>query len=88
MTGALIVMISTYVWNLGQTNPMAGIKEPLPSKYSAQLLCRLWRAREGYSIQLILENAYHSIAINLYMSLGIDEVYSCDNGYPFNYVSS
>ena len=30
-------MISTYVWNLGQTNPMAGIKEPLPSKYSAQL---------------------------------------------------
>ena len=37
MKEALIVMISTYVWNLGQTNPMAGIKEPLPSKYFAQL---------------------------------------------------
>ena len=30
-------MISTYVWNLGQTNLMAGIDEPLPSKYTAQL---------------------------------------------------
>ena len=31
------MMISTYVWSLGQTNPMDKIREPLPSKYSAQL---------------------------------------------------
>ena len=37
MKGALIIMISTYVWSLGQTNPMDKIREPLPSKYSAQL---------------------------------------------------
>ena len=27
--GALLMMISTYIWSLGQTNPMAKIKEPL-----------------------------------------------------------
>ena len=37
MQGALLIMISTNIWSLGQTNPMARIKEPLPSKYSAQL---------------------------------------------------
>ena len=37
MKGALIVMLYMYVWNLGQTNPMARIKEPWPSKYSTQL---------------------------------------------------
>ena len=37
MKVALIAMISTYVWNLGQTKPMVGIKEPLQSKYYAQL---------------------------------------------------
>ena len=37
MKVALLMMISTYVWNLGQANPMAGDKKPLPSKYSAQL---------------------------------------------------
>ena len=37
MKVALLVMISTYVWNQGQANPMVGDKKPLPSKYSAQL---------------------------------------------------
>ena len=37
MKVALIVMISTYVWNLGQANPLVGDKEPLLSKYSVQL---------------------------------------------------
>ena len=37
MKGALIMMISIYIWSLGQTNPMDKIREPLPSKYSAQL---------------------------------------------------
>ena len=31
------MMISIYIWSLGQTNPMDKIREPLPSKYSAQL---------------------------------------------------
>ena len=38
MKVALLVMISTYVWNQGQANPMVGDKKLLPSKYSAQLL--------------------------------------------------
>ena len=31
------MMISIYIWSLGQTNPMDKIREPLPSKYSEQL---------------------------------------------------
>ena len=38
MKRVLIVMISLYIWNMGQTNPTVGNKEPFPSKYSAQLL--------------------------------------------------
>ena len=37
MQVALLVLISTYVWNQGQANPMVGDTKPLPSKYSAQL---------------------------------------------------
>ena len=37
MKGVLIMIISSYIWNLGQTNPTVGNKEPFPSKYSAQL---------------------------------------------------
>ena len=29
--------ISSYIWNLGQTNPTVGNKKPFPSKYSEQL---------------------------------------------------
>ena len=34
---ALLVLISTYVWNQGQANPLVGDFKPLLSKYSAQL---------------------------------------------------
>ena len=37
MQGALIVLISTYVWNQGQASPLVGDNQPLPSKYSVQL---------------------------------------------------
>ena len=45
MKEALIVMISTYVWNLGQSDPMAGIKDPLPSR-----IFRQWE----YSLRYLL----------------------------------
>ena len=37
MQVALLVLISTYVWNQGQATPMVGDTKSLPSKYSAQL---------------------------------------------------
>ena len=37
MQGALLVLISAYVWNQGQASPLVGDNQPLPSKYSVQL---------------------------------------------------
>ena len=38
MQVALLVLISTYVWNQGQANPMVGDTKPLPSKCRVNIL--------------------------------------------------